>query len=153
MQNCDLQSKVNTKLITHGTSFTMNENEMSLLSVLRVTRPLWSDNTAAFASANQLFNPAARLIRISHCSVVLHKHSSVNNSQSHPCCERGHILWFRRGWWLLVCLAAWLAAVLIELIAAALKFLLSVMLVTDRFLTFLLGNAVSDLISLLLWGF
>lgn len=33
-----------------------------------------------------------------HCSVVLHKHSSVNNSQSHPCCERGHILRFRCFW-------------------------------------------------------
>ena len=40
---------------------------------------------------------------------MLHKHSSVNNNQSHPCCERGHILWFRRGWCLPACLTAWLA--------------------------------------------
>lgn len=30
--------------------------------------------------------------------MVLCKQSSVNNSQSHPCCEGGHILWFRHGW-------------------------------------------------------
>lgn len=34
-----------------------------------------------------------------HCSAVLHKHSSVNKSQSHPCCVRGHILRFRCGFW------------------------------------------------------
>lgn len=48
---------------------------------------------AAFTSANQLINsvfPSDKCFP--HCSVVLHKHSSVNNSQSHPCCERGHIL-------------------------------------------------------------
>ena len=108
---------------------------------------------AAFTSANQLINsvfPSDKCFP--HCSVVLHKHSSVNNSQSHPCCERGHILWFRRGWWLQACLAAWLAA-----LSGSPGWLLQNIQVPVGFVgrwsffwnVFLLGNIVSDSLTTL----